>query len=536
VTDTVSPASLRVVEPTWDEDRLLLVAWTVVMAVAWWRFASISSDRTFMYDEWNFVLNRWQFELDSFMRPHNSHASMIPAAVFFLLFRAIGLANYGVYQAVGYLTHFLVATLLLIAVSRRLGLRIALPVATAFLFLGTAAENTLWPFQIGSMGSIAGCLFAMLALDSTKRRAPWLVAAGLLISLGSAGFGVVAVAGVGVEVLLRRLDRRYWLAVVAPAALWFGWYLAYGTSEAQGENLSKVAPYVHESFAGTVAALVRAPLAWGFVACWILGALVATTIVRKPLHEARLVGLVVIVAAYWSLTALSRAQYWSPLGSRYVYVAAPFVLLAIVELLRNLDRRVLAPAVLVFCVWSMTATWDAMTAHGRWLREWGEAVGVELRVLESRLDTVPRDYRPDPTRAPDVAAGPYRRAITALSTSPAFDAEAAAAASPASRAEADRVLSELGAFSVETTESPVGCRPGTESTGEILLGNGSQLVMLTNGPSEIGLRAYADEPLAATRVQAPSDRALRVTIDARLPDEQWRLVLFAADARACLGQ
>jgi hypothetical protein len=59
--------------------------------------------------------------------------------------------------------------------------------------------------------------------------------------------------------------------------------------------------------------------------------------------------------------------------------------------------------------------------------------------------------------------------------------------------------------------------------------------MLTTGPAEIGLRALGDEPLPATRVQAPGDRALRVTVDARLPEEQWRLILLSADARACFG-
>ena len=518
-----------------DEERLLLLVWFVVLGLAWWRFAAISGGRTFQYDEWNFVLNRWRFEIDSFLRPHNSHLSLLPAAIFFVLFRTAGLDNYGVYQAAGYLTHFTVATLLLHLAMRRIGIRAALPVATAFVLLGSGAENSLWPFQIGSMASLAGFLLALVALDSDDYRAPRLVATGLCVSLASAGFGVVAVAGVALEVVLLRRVRKYAVSVLVPASLWFVWYVSYGTSEMQGENIPRVPEYLHESYAGAVAALVRAPLAWGFVVAWLLLVALLVVVVRRPLQHLRVVTLAATISAYWVLTALSRAQYWAPLSSRYVYLAAPILLLLVVELARWVDRRTAAAGLLVFAAWSVTSTWEAMSAHARWLREWGESVGMELRVLDSRLDVAPGDYRPDSLRAPDIYADPYRAAITGLSSSPAFDDAGSAAASRAARADADRVLYELGAITIETAETAVVCDPATESAGELLLRPGSQLVMLTTGPAEIGLRALGDEPLPATRVQAPGDRAVRVTVDARLPEEQWRLMLLSADARACFG-
>jgi hypothetical protein len=507
----------------------------VVLGLAWWRFAAISGSRTFQYDEWNFVLNRWRFELDSFLRPHNSHLSLLPAVVFFVLFRTVGLDNYGVYQAAGYLTHFTVATLLLHLAMCRVGIRAALPVATAFLLLGTAAENSLWPFQIGSMASLAGFLLALIALDRDDHRSRGLLAIGLCVSLASAGFGIVAVAGVALEAALRRRAREYAAAVLVPASLWFLWYLFYGTSEMQGENISRVPEYLHESYAGAVAALVRAPLAWGFVVAWLLLVALLIAVIRQPQYHLRVVTLAATIAAYWVFTALSRAQHWAPLSSRYVYLAAPILLLLLVELARLVDRRAAAAGLLVFAAWSVTSTWEAMSAHARWLREWGDSVGMELRVLDSRLDVAPGNYQPDSLRAPDVYADSYRAAIDGLSSSPASDDAGSAAASRAARADADRVLYELGAITIETAETSVVCDPATESAGALLLRQGSQLVMLTTGPAEIGLRALGDEPLPATRVQAPGDRALRVTVDARLPEEQWRLILLSADARACFG-
>ena len=481
-------------------------------------------------------MNRWSWSLDTFLSPHNSHLSVVPATIFFLLFRVVGLDNYGVYQAIGYLSHFLVAALLLLIAKKRVGLFAASALAVAFTFLGTGAENILWPFQIGSMGSSAGYLLALLALDQKSLRSPWITLAGLCLSLGSAGFGVVAVAGVGFEVLLRRLDRRYWLAVIVPAATWAVWNLIYGTSEMRRENVSFVGSYTHESYAGAVAAFVRAPLAWGFGVGWLLAICIVVRLVRGLRLETRLVGLCLVIVSYWSLTAMSRAQYWAPLSGRYVYVAAPILLLVVVELTRFIDRRSIAAAAVVFAAWSVTSTWESMSAHGRWLREWGEGVGMELRALDSRLDTTADDYRPDAIRAPDISAGLYRQVVLATGSTPAFDDMGAARASAAARSDMDRVLNELGAVSIETTDTPAGCRTDSEVAGELPLQRGTQLVMLTSGPAEIGLRAYGDVVVSTTRVQAPSDRALRITVDSRLQDEKWHLVLLTPDARACIGQ
>jgi len=540
VSAVVTGTSLRYQSLDWwhrrSERQRLIAVWVPILLFAWYRFASISHGRTFQYDEWNFVINRWSFTLDTFLSPHNSHLSVVPATIFFILFRVVGLDNYGVYQAVGYLFHFLVTILVLLIAAKRVGLLAASALAVAFTLLGTGAENILWPFQIGSMGSSAGYLLALLALDGKSSRAPWLVCAGLCLSLGSAGFGVVAVAGVGLEVLLRRLDRRYWTAVVAPAVTWAVWSLIYGTSEMRRENLSFVGAYAHESYAGAVAAFVRAPLAWGFGVGWLLAVFIVVRLARSVGTEIRLIGLCVVVLSNWSLTALSRAQYWAPLSSRYVYVAAPILLLVMVELIRVIDRRSIVAVAVVFAAWSVTSTWESMSAHGRWLREWGEGVGMELRALDSRLDTSADDYRPDANRAPDISAGTYRRALTALGSTPAFDDAGAANASAAARIDMDRVLDELGAVSIETTDTAVSCRTESEVAGELRLQPGPQLVMLTAGPAEIGLRAYGDAVVATTRVQAPGDRALRITVDSRLPDEQWHLVLLTPDARACIGQ
>ncbi|MEI8023026.1 MAG: hypothetical protein WCH63_02440, partial [Actinomycetota bacterium] len=82
-----------------------VLLWVALCLIAIFEFALNSKDRTFQYDEWNFVMNRWQFNPDTFLQPHNSHLSLFPATIYWALFHIVGLSHYGVYQMIGYLSH-----------------------------------------------------------------------------------------------------------------------------------------------------------------------------------------------------------------------------------------------------------------------------------------------------------------------------------------------------------------------------------------------------------------------------------------------
>jgi len=510
--------------------------WVLLLLFSWARFASISNFRTFHYDEWAFVLLRWHVNVDTLLLPHNGHMSVVPIAIWMVLFRVVGLDNYGLYQAIGYLSHFLVASLLLVLLVRRLGITAGLAIASSFLLLGTGAENILWPFQIGLMLSVAGYLMSLHAIDLRGTRAPWLILTSLLVALGSSGFGVIAVVGTTFEVIARRCDRRYWYAVGVPAVLWAVWYAIYGQSQMRRENAPLVPKYVHEAFAGSLSALVNESRAWGFVAAWTLLIVVLVHFASKRHSRVRLAGVSVSLLLFWTVTALSRAQYWSPSGGRYVYIACALLLLALAELISTLDENRILASCIVFAVWSISSTWNVMNDYGEWLREWGESVGMELRALESRLDTSPDDYRPDPVRAPNIYAGDYRRAVEGLGSSPAFDDVGAANASASARAEMDRVLFELNAVDVDVVDFQMDCRSRTWVEDELMLQNGEQFVMLSDGTAEVGFRSFGSDIVPLSRLQLKADNALRVIVDSRLLGENWYLEVITPGVRVCARQ
>ena len=337
---------------------LSVLIWTVLCIAAIARFASISGNRTFQYDEWNFVLNRWQLSLDTFLQPHNSHLSIFPAAVFFFLFRAVGLANYWVFLFVGFMTHIATASIFALLVSKRLGKTSAIALGALFLFLGTGAENILWPFQIGAMASLAGYLLALHFLSSQHRHGNLLAMTSIILSVGSAGFGIAAVIGVTMQIVISRQIKKSWWVTVMPSALWLLWYINYGQSEVRSENLNVALRYMNESFAASLNSIFALSIGWGFVFEVVLSGTIAYFVLVKKIFSPQLAGLITVLLVNWFFTALSRAQFWAPQSSRYVYLTIPLIILAVVEILRNLPRAQLNVGAIIISLWSITAGWS----------------------------------------------------------------------------------------------------------------------------------------------------------------------------------
>ena len=172
---------------------------------------------TFYYDEWNFVVNRQYSTSDAFFGPHNEHMVLVPVLIFKALWAVAGLNEYWTFRVVVVALHLLVAGLLYVLARRRVGPVLALAPALILLFLGTAWEIILWPFEIQFLIPAAAGLGVLMAIER-EDRAGDLVACGLLIlAFASGSLGVPVALGAAVEILFgpRRFTRL--LRVVVPA-------------------------------------------------------------------------------------------------------------------------------------------------------------------------------------------------------------------------------------------------------------------------------------------------------------------------------
>jgi hypothetical protein len=415
---------------------LSVVAGVVIMAKA--------RGTTFYYDEWNFVLDRRGWDLDTFLQPHNEHFSLVPILLYKLMFGIAGLDHYGAYRLAILLVHLTIVALLFALVGRRIGDWPALALCLPLLFLGSGWLDILWPFQLGFLISIAAALGAMLAVERKDRAGDAAACALLVVAICSSSLGVAIAIAVGASILFQPDRReRAWIFVV-PLAIYALWYLGYGRSAARASNIDDIPRYVGDAAAGAMSAVSGLGTGLGRVLAVVLAIGVAGQFLNRARFSPRLVMLTAMPLVFWVLTALARAQLHEPASPRYLYPGAVFVLLLLAYLLETVRLRVAAVALLLIAAaGSAAANVGDLGKGGNHLRDAAKTIKADLAAVElagPRVEpTVLTDLVVNPGQ-PQIKAGKYLEAIRDLGSSPALTLDGLLRTSPAAREEADRVL------------------------------------------------------------------------------------------------
>ncbi len=414
---------------------------------------------TFFYDEWDFILGRRGGGLHTYLDPHNGHLSLIPVLVYKVLFKLVGLRHYTAYRAVSIAVQLICAYLLYVLGRRRIGPWLALAPVTLLLFMGTAFQDQLWPFQIGYLGSLAAGLGALALLEDRARhwadaragvtptppaRDGW-IAALLACSLASSGVGVCFVLATAVTLIAQREPwRRLWVPVL-PAVLYVLWSIGWSAGDTTTANAILGAPqYVANAVAGVAAGMAGLDAgAWGPpLAVGLFGAVVLTwRFHRGGLVTPMLLAALVGGFSFWVLTALTRAGSDEPAASRYLYVGAVFVWLVLLEVSAGLRLR---PGWLglgaVMVVAALVSNLQALRAGEVGLRVDDTVVRATLAAADVARPVVSPAFVPSPADAPQITAGAYFAAAHDLG-SPAFTLGELERQLESVRAQADQALS-----------------------------------------------------------------------------------------------
>ena len=495
---------------------------------------------TFYHDEWTWALHRRGNDAATFLEPHYGHPSMVPIVVFRILFATAGLTHYTPYLAAVIAGHLTCVALVFLYATPRVGPPVALLAAMLILGLGPAAQNILWPFQIGWMLSLSAGIAALLLLDRRDRLGDAGACILLLLSLGSSGVGLPIAVGAAIDVLWRRRWRRGWV-VAAPFVLYGVWSLTYQTDQTQrwGQDLLLTPPWVIAAPATVLSSLLGLPrsvtidgplqsLQWGIPLLVATAALVIATRRHMRPDVARLVALTSIVLSFWVLTALGRAFFGGPQGGRYVYVGGIFLVLIAVELARgvHVPRRVVAILAGVTAL-AFTSNLAGFRDAALGLKAASDLTSAELGALQIARPVAARSYVSEGFLFDEVVAGPYFAAAQALGTPGASEARIAAmperlrravdsqlvhvhraALRPASGAPgAQKAISgkPLGGAVVErrgpcATVVPQGflAAPATPQ-GVFELPAAGLRIAADHGPARVGMRRFADgvTPLGA---------------------------------------
>jgi hypothetical protein len=271
---------------------------------------------TLWQDEWVWALYRRGNDAGTFLRPHNQNLSLIPIALYRILFATAGLGDDRPYRALVVAGHLGCVALLFVYSRRRVGSLGALCAAALILFLGPAWGNIIWPFQVGWLISLSAGLGALLMLDRVDRRGDAIACALLLVSLASSGIGVVVMLGILVELLWGRRWRELWV-VAGPAALYALWWVTYQQTGATSQA-SVLPRFVANEVASAVAAVaglagntngVRSGtlLTFGRPLALIALGLLVWRLARLRRPSPRLLALLTMAGSFWSLTAVNRA-------------------------------------------------------------------------------------------------------------------------------------------------------------------------------------------------------------------------------------
>ncbi len=296
--------------------------WVVLGAVLMAAFVYLAWEtrgNTLWFDEWEWLVNRRSGGVHTFLEPHNQHLSLVPVAIFKLLFSTAGLDDYRPYRAVVIGLHLLCAVLLYVLARRRVGPWLALLPALCLICFGPGWQNFLWPFQIGWLASLAAALGALLALERSDLRGDLAAAALLAVSLGSSGLGLAVAVGLFAELAWTRASRRRLWVVIAPMILYGLWYARYGESGSALAAPWKIVGFAANAAASAVGALAGlsgsvipdkgGSLAWGRPLTVLAVLVLVASIVRGRGVTPRLIGLISTAVAFWLLTGLGRGGF-----------------------------------------------------------------------------------------------------------------------------------------------------------------------------------------------------------------------------------
>ena len=205
-------------------------------------------------DEWTWILHRRQGGVSTFLDPHNGHLSLVPVAIYKLLFATAGIRHYWPYRAVVITAHLGCVTLLFVYLRRRVGGYLALLGAALLLFFGPGWQEFLWPFQIAWLIVLCAAIGALLMLDRDDRLGDAVASVLLAVALASAGPGLAVAVGVTAEIPFGRRWRRLWV-VAWPLALYAIWWIGYQQTIVSHDSVFYLTRFVFNAAAGAISSL-----------------------------------------------------------------------------------------------------------------------------------------------------------------------------------------------------------------------------------------------------------------------------------------
>jgi hypothetical protein len=432
------------------------------------------SHLTFFNDDWDPLLYRRGFSVDVLLRPHAEHILLGPTLIYKGIQATIGMESLIPYAVVSTGSFLASAMLLFLYLRRRVGDWLALAGVLPVLFMGTAWEVLLWPFEISFTASMATGIGALLALERRDGEGDALACALLVVSLAFSELALSFVLGAAVWMILaRRRWSRAWVVAI-PLVLYAAWYAGWGhtaESHVSVHNLVHSPKYVLDALASNASSLLGAPSStnpWVRRSLLIVLAVAAGLRVRSPKPLPRsLWSALAVLLSFWFLAAIGTMPGREPIASRYQYVGGVLLLMVLAELASGIRlRRPMVLGVLGIGCLAAIANLVVLGHNDEKMSDWatrarGALAGFEIGGASADPGFIAGPYNTDIVSLNSLEVGLYLSAADAFG-SPAYSAAELASAPEEARVAADQLLAaaeELRLFALDRPPPPGGPPP-----------------------------------------------------------------------------
>ena len=516
----------------------------------------------FRHDEWDIIEARYRAGANTFLLPLNEHLSAVLLGVYYVLLHTAGLAHYTPYRAVLIAINVACAGCVFVLVRARLNVPLALLAATVVLVFGAAYEDMLFPVQIGQVASILGGLLAWISLDRPGRRGDAGLVGALALSVASSGLGLAVLAGVIVELAVRRdTGRLVWPGLIV--CLYLVWYSQYGIGTTHTDLANAPSFFVGIVSYTVLGCLGLWPLyhlpqpaqdALTVILCVIAG--VGSARILRQRREspagrgmalrdrdrnrpdvARILGLGSTALAFWLLTAVARGGL-TPDRSRYTHLGGIVIVLIAAEVLRGwrMPRR-FAPLVAAAAAGFVLLNVPYIVHNAAKYRADSAVLSAELTAMQLHSGPIAPAFQPNPAVNPQVKAGTYFRAVHALRSSPADSPAALAAAPPSARTAADSVSIRAEDHPVRLISPGAAARscaaPGARRVlgGSVAVARSGRAVVINRSPEpiQVGARRFGPAPVWTTPA-IPAGSSAAISLGSDTASTPWVISTTGSDA------
>lgn len=322
---------------------------TLLTALSGGLLLTLRAEIGFFLDDWALVIYREGGPSD-WLLPHNEHIIVLPSAIYKLSLSLFGMTAIPLH--IFALALFLGSVWLLFFWLRPLvGEAASVPGCAVLLFLGAAADDLIWAFQMGFFAAACAGLGALLLLRRNSLRSDLLACLLLVVAVLFSSLAIPLAVGAAVQILLRQdpttagrgiqpdwhgLLRRSWV-FLAPAAVYIAWWAGWGHLAENSVSLHNAvrAPLYVLSALGYAGAALTGPFPirqlflnylWAIPGLILAGGLGYALHRRKQVPPAFLVAAA-IALTFWILSSLNYMPGREFAVSRYQYPGVIFLLM-----------------------------------------------------------------------------------------------------------------------------------------------------------------------------------------------------------------